>query len=62
MVLTRELIRDGWIQQLLRSSGDAIHVLSEEELRDSRDTMLSEHTAGRELAVFAYGSTRIRAS
>ena len=56
MVLTRELIRDGWIQQLLRSSGDAIHVLSEEELRDSRDAMLSEHPAGRDLAVFAYGS------
>ena len=56
MVLTRELIRDGWIQRLLRSSNDPVHVLSEDELRGSREAMLAGHAADEDLAVFAYGS------
>ncbi len=34
MVLTRELIRDGWIQQLVTSSDEPVRVLSEDELRE----------------------------
>ena len=56
MVLTRELIRDGWIQRLVTSSDEPVRVLSEDELRRSREGMLAGHPAGQELAVFAYGS------
>jgi glutathione-specific gamma-glutamylcyclotransferase len=55
-VLTREQIRDGWVQQLVMSSGGALRALTEQELRDSRDAMLAGHPAGQDLAVFAYGS------
>ena len=56
MVLTRELIRDGWIQRLVTSSDEPVRVLSEDELRRSREGMLAGHPAGQDLAVFAYGS------
>lgn len=56
MVLTRELIQGGWIQQLVGASDEPGHVLSEEELRLSREAMLAAHPQGEDLAVFAYGS------
>jgi cation transport protein ChaC len=56
MALTREQIRDGWVQQLVLSSAEPIRALSEGELRASRDAMLADHPAGQDLAIFAYGS------
>ena len=55
-MLTREQIRDGWVQQLVLSSATPVHALSEEELRASRDATLERHPPGEDLAVFAYGS------
>ncbi|MFL5334060.1 MAG: gamma-glutamylcyclotransferase [Geminicoccaceae bacterium] len=56
MSLTREQIRDGWIQQLVRSSGLEGGALSDEELRLSRERVLARHPPGTDLTVFAYGS------
>ena len=56
MSLTREQIRDGWIQQLVRTSGLEGGALSDEELRLSRERVLALHPPGADLAVFAYGS------
>ena len=56
MSLTREQIRDGWVQRLVRSSGLEIGALSDEELRASRQQALAGHPPGADLAVFAYGS------
>lgn len=56
MALTRDLIRSGWIQSLVATSGLPIKALSEEELRLSREAALAKHPPGQELALFAYGS------
>lgn len=56
MALTRDLIRAGWIQSLVATSGLPIKVLSEDELRSSREQALAAHPPDRELALFAYGS------
>ena len=56
MSLTREQIRDGWVQQLVPSSAEPMRALSEEELRRSRERSLAGHPPGGDLAVFAYGS------
>ncbi len=55
MALTREQIRDGWVQQLVRDGGDSVP-LSDAELAASRAAVLSDHPPGADLAVFAYGS------
>jgi cation transport protein ChaC len=55
-MLTREQIRDGWVQQLVLSSSEPVRALSEEELRASRDAVLAQHPPGEDLAVFGYGS------
>lgn len=56
MALTREQIRDGWVQQLVRDAGDFIHTLTDDQLAASRASVLAQHPAGADLAVFAYGS------
>jgi len=56
MGLTRELIRDGWIQQLVATSGEPVHILSEEELASSRAQAMAAHPPGEPLGLFAYGS------
>jgi cation transport protein ChaC len=56
MALTREQIRDGWVQQLVMSAGGPVRALTEDELAASRAAMLADHAAGQDLAVFAYGS------
>jgi glutathione-specific gamma-glutamylcyclotransferase len=56
MALTRELLRDGWLQRLIATSGYPVRALSEEELRASRERILAEHPAGQDLELFAYGS------
>ena len=55
-MLTREQIRDGWVQQLVLSSAEPIRALSEAELIESRASMLADHPVGADLAIFAYGS------
>jgi glutathione-specific gamma-glutamylcyclotransferase len=56
MALTRELLRDGWLQKLIVASGHPVRALTEEELRASRERILAEHPAGEDLELFAYGS------
>jgi cation transport protein ChaC len=56
MVLTRDLIRSGWIQSLVAASGEPIRALTEDELRRSRAAVLADHPPGRDVALFAYGS------
>ncbi len=56
MVLTREIIRSGWIQQLVASSGYPGHMLSEDELRESMAQAMAAHPPGEALPLFAYGS------
>lgn len=56
MSLTRDLIRSGWIQSLVATSGLPVKVLTEEELRRSREKALASHPAGRDVPLFAYGS------
>lgn len=55
MVLTRENIRDGWVQRMVAASGD-LRPLSEAELQESRRAILARHPAGQDLWVFGYGS------
>jgi cation transport protein ChaC len=56
MALTRELIRSGWIQQLVASSGYPGHMLSEDELRESMALAMAAHPSGEAVPLFAYGS------
>lgn len=56
MALTRELLRDGWLQKLVVASGHPVRALTDDELRASRERILAEHRAGQDLELFAYGS------
>lgn len=56
MVLTRDLIRSGWIQSLVAASGEPIKALTEDELKQSRAKALAAHPPGEDVALFAYGS------
>jgi cation transport protein ChaC len=56
MVLTRESLRDGYLQRMLRASSLGVKVLSEEDLARSRAKLLQHHPAGRDLWLFGYGS------
>ncbi|HET6468443.1 MAG TPA: gamma-glutamylcyclotransferase [Geminicoccaceae bacterium] len=56
MVLTRESLRDGWLQRLVAASPIGVKVLSEEELRRSRAAILASHPPGEDLWLFGYGS------
>ena len=53
--LTRETILSGHVAEMVRSIDPTVHVLSEAELKQSRDAILADH-AGGDLWVFAYGS------
>lgn len=55
-MLTREALRDGWLQNMIAAAGMPVNALSAEELRRSRDQILAGHPAGEPLALFAYGS------
>ena len=52
--LTREALREGWLQRMVASGG--YRVLSEEELRASQAEVLRRHPPGEDLWLFAYGS------
>ncbi len=56
MILTRESLRTGFLQQLVARGGDSIKFLSEEELAETRRRVLLEHEPGQDLWLFAYGS------
>ena len=43
MALTREQIRDGWVQQLVADADHPVRALSEDELRQSRAAILAGH-------------------
>jgi glutathione-specific gamma-glutamylcyclotransferase len=52
--LTREALRDGWIQRMVALGG--YRVLTDDELRASLAGALAPHPAGEDLWLFAYGS------
>jgi cation transport protein ChaC len=56
MVLTRESLRDGWLQRMVAAAPGQVRALSEEELHRSRAAMLASHPAGADLWLFGYGS------
>ena len=53
-ILTRETILSGHVADMVRSVDPSVHVLTEAELRRSRDALLDGHSG--DLWVFAYGS------
>jgi cation transport protein ChaC len=52
--LTREALRDGWLQRLVAAAN--VRVLSEDELRASRAAVLACHPDNADVWLFAYGS------
>jgi cation transport protein ChaC len=56
MALTREQIRDGWVQQLVADADHPVRALSEDELRRSRAAIMADHQPGEDVALFGYGS------
>lgn len=56
MALTRESIRAGWVQDMVKAAGYPVRALSEEELQRSREAALASHPPGQDVALFAYGS------
>ena len=56
MVLTRESIRDGFVQRLVAHEKAGSKPLSEEQLNRSRQQILESNAAGGEVWIFGYGS------
>jgi glutathione-specific gamma-glutamylcyclotransferase len=56
MALTREQIRDGWVQQLVADADHPVRALSQEELEQSRAEVMAGHPQGQDVALFGYGS------
>ncbi len=56
MVLTRDSLRAGFLQDLVARGGDTIKILSEEELVKTRQLALQNHDPSKDLMLFAYGS------
>lgn len=56
MVLTREAIRNGWIQDLVRRSGSDSRALTDDELNASLTDTLARRPAPGDVWIFAYGS------
>jgi len=54
IALTREALRDGWVQRMVASGG--YRVLSDAELKASLDAALAAQPADRDVWLFAYGS------
>lgn len=55
-MLTRDFLRQGGLQELVRAGDPSIHVLTDEELTDSRRSVLKDVPKGQDVWVFAYGS------
>ena len=55
-MLTRDTIRDGWIQKMVAELGGVMRVLTEEELLASRRALLDGADVTDGLWLFAYGS------
>ncbi|MDF1585076.1 gamma-glutamylcyclotransferase [Marinimicrococcus flavescens] len=56
MVLTREKIKQGWIQELVAQVDGPVKPLTLDELRASREAILAELPPGEDVWVFGYGS------
>ena len=56
MALTREAIRDGFIQEVIRQAGPWVNPLPEEEVRASRLAMMAARNPDEDIWVFGYGS------
>ncbi len=56
VALTRESIRDGYIQKLVKEAGPWLETLPEEEVRASRLAMMEERGPDEDIWVFGYGS------
>ncbi|MBI1779553.1 MAG: gamma-glutamylcyclotransferase [Proteobacteria bacterium] len=56
MALTRESIREGYIQRMVAESGAAIQMLSEAELRQSIAATLARRPEAGDVWLFGYGS------
>ncbi len=55
-MLTRDFLKEGKLQELVRAGDPTIHVLTDDELAASRRAVLNGLPAGRDVWVFAYGS------
>jgi cation transport protein ChaC len=55
-VLTRDTIRDGWVQKMVAELGGVMRVLSEDELAASLDGALRDADLANGVWLFAYGS------
>ncbi|MEO1249358.1 MAG: gamma-glutamylcyclotransferase [Pseudomonadota bacterium] len=55
-MLTREFLKEGKLQELVRAGDPSIHVLTDDELAASRRAVLNDLPAGQDVWVFAYGS------
>lgn len=55
-VLTRDFLRDGRLQEMVRDADPSLHVLTDDELAASRAALLSRVKPGEDIWVFAYGS------
>jgi len=55
-MLTRDFLRQGGLQELVRAGDPTIHVLTDEELAASRRAVLKDVPKGQDVWVFAYGS------
>ena len=54
--LTRDFLRQGKLQEMVREADPSMHVLTEEELARSRSAIVSRLKPGEDAWVFAYGS------
>jgi cation transport protein ChaC len=54
--LTREAIRDGFIQEVIRQAGPWVNPLPEEEVRASRLAMMAQREPDEDIWIFGYGS------
>jgi len=55
-MLTREALKNGWLQRLVAAGAVEGDVLSEEALAQSRAEALKDHPPGEDVWLFAYGS------
>ncbi len=56
MALTRDSIREGYVQRMVAESGVAIQLMSEKELKQSIAATLAKRPAGSAVWLFGYGS------
>ncbi len=55
-ILTRDKLARGWVRRMIAEAGYRGRLLSDRELRRRLEACLSEHPAGEDVWLFAYGS------